>query len=86
MPPKRTVRHTNGAVEWEDPPPSRTNGAREAFWAALDANPGRWAIYRRDAKSSGTGLTFIRARGYETTSRTNPDGTFTIYARKPVSK
>ena len=74
------------AVEWEEPPPTKGPRSRVGFRAALEANPGKWAVYDRAAKTRSGSTSFLLGKGLEVTTRKNDDGTYTIYARKPVSK
>jgi hypothetical protein len=78
----------HGEVEWEDPPTSNRTGRRNGsplaqFVQKLKNNPGRWAVYKRDATSSGSYTKTYP--GTEWTSRKNVDGDhaglITVYGR-----
>jgi len=71
-------------IEWEDPPSSyarQPSGAIRAFIETLKEHPGKWAVYKRDAKSSNSTHYTLRHPGTEWTERRNGDGTISVYAR-----
>jgi hypothetical protein len=74
------------SIEWVDPPPPPRGRYRDVkgFIAKLQANPGQWAVVRKDAPSHNE-RQYLQRCGVEAVSRSNGDGTFTIYARWPVA-
>jgi hypothetical protein len=79
----------NAGLEWVDelPPQARTSNAnkgrpRTDKRAAMDANPGKWLVWRRGTKQRAA--QHLLKMGYELSSRRELDGTTTTYARKPV--
>jgi hypothetical protein len=77
------VPRVNEDIEWEEPTEPR-NRKKTAFWEATEARPGEWAVYARDSKSAGGALAYLKGKGYDAVSRSNGDGTATVYARKRV--
>lgn len=71
---------------FQDPPPSRRNRVGSAHWdaiaAALQANPGQWALITEveHKKMSGIAQT-LKGRGLETTTRKVSDTHSQVYAR-----
>lgn len=76
------------AIEWEDPPPSRSRNAGTSFAAAraeLKAHPGKWGIVAvyKSVNEAAARLPVFKSRGFEATSRTRADGAGVLYARWP---
>lgn len=77
-------------VEWSEPP-IRTGRGRDPRKSALfnnvvealRAEPGKWAIVRTDCSEKGARP--FKRRGCETSVRADGAGTFTVWARWPVS-
>jgi hypothetical protein len=72
----------DAAIEWVDAPPGTQRRDVQGFVAALQANPGQWAIHARDTTHRGT-ATYLRHLGCQVKERSNGDGTMTVYARWP---
>jgi hypothetical protein len=74
------------ALEWVDPPPAARGGRRDVkgFVEKLQANPGQWAVFRKDAPHRAD-RQYLQRWGAEALVRSNGDGTHTVYARWPVS-
>lgn len=76
-------------IKWATPPAKRTAhtsnrrlGAIARFVEVLKTRPNKWAIYKTDSSNAVTVSTAKKAYPQtEWTSRKNPDGTFTLYAR-----
>jgi hypothetical protein len=77
-------------IKWATPPAKRTGtrsggrklGATARFVEVLKTRPNKWAIYKSNANNAVTVSTAKKAYPQtEWTSRKNPDGTFTLYAR-----
>lgn len=80
-------------ITWESPPPAKTGLAnkgqkRSKHWKVLEVleqNPGQWALID-PAAASGVSPVYGLARRnnlpFESVSRRNPDGTYSIYARR----
>lgn len=81
-------------LTWTDPPPPAQTGKsnlghrRSKYWkifAELEKKPGVWAIIDPSSKAS-THAIYALCRRYslpfEVASRSNPDGTYAIYARR----
>ena len=69
---------------WVDPPPMRVGQGRrspDARRVAMDANPGKWLLYRAAVKHP-SGTQYLKKLGYEATTRKREDGFFDLYARK----
>lgn len=81
-------------LTWTDPPPPPMTGKsnlghkRSKYWdilAALEAKPGQWAVVDPSSKASTHAMYALCRRHelpFEFATRSNPDGTYTIYARR----
>jgi hypothetical protein len=77
-------------IVWEDPVPPRRGRPPAKDWrpfvSELRKHPGKWAVVVEKAKygsSANQAKKHLRALDCEVTGRTQPDGTWTFYARWP---
>jgi hypothetical protein len=78
-------------IKWVDAPPPTNKGGRPRGGGRLDTlleRPGRWAAFPVASVSHGTSAAHslrraaeLRGVKVESTSRSNPDGSATFYAR-----
>lgn len=74
-------------VEWEEPPPSKSNRKHHLLMAELKARPGEWGVVATGAVEAGSVSGFgrvFREAGFQVTSRTLPDGSAKLFARWPA--
>lgn len=63
-----------------EPTPKYDSPSKRAIKATADANPGVWI----SCITKTTASTPYKNAGYEATTRRNPDGTLTLWIRKPI--
>lgn len=78
------------SIIFRDPPPEtrRTRGAAQQFVAALEANPGRWAVYAEGmTQKAATGFVSRNRRRFaqiDWRAAMEPDGNWSVYGFRKV--
>ena len=83
---------TTAHLEWEEPPATNrgrpTGAAMSELMMLLRAHPGRWAKVRETAPgntSRNPGVQYLKTLGLEAESRRGTDGSWSVWARWPVT-
>jgi hypothetical protein len=90
---KALARHngTSAFLGWSEPPATNmgrpTSSAMSELMMLLRAHPGRWAQVRQNApgQNKNPGVQYLKTMGLDAEARREADGSWSVWARYPVT-